>query len=151
VGLAANQVGELHRLVVIDTRPHRDDGSIDEERMTERERAVTYPLILFNPEVLTCSKDMASYEEGCLSVPGYTESVVRPDFVRVRAMNEKGEKIEFEADGLLAVCIQHEIDHLEGKLFLDRLTPIRRNIIKAKIKKNGYSDGNEEEEQRSAL
>lgn len=149
VGLAANQIGEPIRLVVIDTRPTDKDGNVVEERMTALEREVKFPLILFNPEVVV-HKGGTSWEEGCLSVPGYIESVNRPEYVEIKALNEKGEKIEIKTDGLLAICIQHEIDHLDGKLFIDRLSPIKRNMIKSKIKKNGYETV-EEEETRSAL
>jgi peptide deformylase len=142
VGLAANQVGVTQRLIVIDTRPTDKEGVVIEDRMTPLEREVTYPLILFNPEILV-QKGGTSFEEGCLSVPGYTEEVKRPEYVEIRAMNEKGEKVEIKTDGLLAICIQHEIDHLDGKLFLDRLSPIKRNMIKSKIKKNGYSGSSE--------
>ena len=148
VGLAANQVGELVRLVVIDTRPSDQDGKVVEERMTALEREVKYPVILFNPEIIV-QKGGTSWEEGCLSVPGYIEDVKRPEYVEIRALNENGEIVEIKTDGLLAICIQHEIDHLDGKLFLDRLSPIKRNLIKSKIKKHGYSDA--KEDSQSAL
>lgn len=147
VGLAANQIGRAIRLIVIDTRPTDKEGNVIEERMTALEREVKYPLILFNPEILV-QKGGTSYEEGCLSVPGYTEDVNRPEYVEIKALNDKGEPIEIKTDGLLAICIQHEIDHLDGKLFLDRLSPIKRNMIKSKIKKNGYAGT---EESQSAL
>ncbi len=151
VGLAANQVGRAIRLIVIDTRPTDHDGNVIEERMTALEREVKYPLVLFNPEIVV-QKGGTSWDEGCLSVPGYVENVKRPEYVEIKALNEKGEPVEIKTDGLLAICIQHEIDHLEGKLFLDRLSPIKRNMIKSKIKKNGY-ERNEDanEEPRSAL
>jgi peptide deformylase len=147
VGLAANQVGVLHRLVVIDTRPTDKEGHVIEDRMTPLEREVKYPLIVFNPEIIV-SKGSSSFEEGCLSVPGYTEDVKRPEYVEFKYMNEHGETVEIKTDGLLATCIQHEIDHLDGKLFLDRLSTIKRNMIKSKIKKNGYDT---KEESHSAL
>jgi peptide deformylase len=144
VGLAANQIGITIRLVVIDTRPTDEDGKVIEDRMTALEREVKFPLILFNPEIIV-QKGGTSWEEGCLSVPGYIEDVKRPEYVEIKALNEKGEVIEIKTDGLLAICIQHEIDHLDGKLFLDRLSPIKRNMIKSKIKKNGYSDASKED------
>jgi len=139
VGLAANQVGVSECFAVIDTRPKKKSGTVIEEELTECEKKLNFPLVLFNPEILESRGDVP-FEEGCLSVPGYVEQVQRKDWVRVRAMNEKGETFEFEADGLLAICVQHEIDHLNGQLYLDRLTPIRRNMLKNKIKKHGYPE-----------
>ena len=107
--------------------------------MTQLEKLLRYPLILFNPKVLKF-EGKSSFEEGCLSVPGYTELVYRPEKVLVQALNEKGAALEFEADGLLSTAIQHEIDHLDGRLFLDRLSLIRKNLLKAQIKKHGYPE-----------
>ena len=92
------------------------------------------PLCLINPKILTAngSEEM---QEGCLSVPGYYESVTRAEQVTIQALNEQGETFELEADGLLAVCIQHEMDHLEGKLFVDYLSPLKRQRIKKKLEK----------------
>lgn len=137
VGLAAPQVGRLERLIVIDTRARDEDGNPVTEGMTELEQNYTYPLILINPEIKV--KDgITSYGEGCLSVPGFVETVERANYVEVEALNEKGEKITIKTDGLLSICIQHEIDHLDGKLFIDRLSFLKSNRIKNKIKKFGY-------------
>lgn len=118
VGLAATQIDVHERVVVLDVS----------ERGNE-------PMILINPEVTWKCDETASYQEGCLSVPGFNESVDRPTHIRVKALNEQGEPYEFEADGLLAVCVQHEIDHLDGKLFIERLSKLKFDRIKAKIKK----------------
>ncbi|PZN32788.1 MAG: peptide deformylase, partial [Proteobacteria bacterium] len=101
IGLAATQVNVHRRVVVIDVSEDRSE-----------------PLALVNPEILA-RDGVEETEEGCLSVPGYYEKVRRAETVRVRALDRNGERIEFDADGLLAVCIQHEIDHLDGKLFVD--------------------------------
>ncbi|MBM4195688.1 MAG: peptide deformylase [Gammaproteobacteria bacterium] len=117
VGLAATQVDVHERLIVMDVS---DDRSA--------------PLVLINPEIL--SRDgLEAGEEGCLSVPGYTESVERAARIRVRALNDQGKPFEFDADGLLAVCVQHELDHLEGKLFIDHLSELKRQRIRKKLEK----------------
>lgn len=144
IGLAAAQVDRQVRLVVLDTRP-REGGRYKPEEMTEMERAIEQPLALFNPEV-TRKQGKTTYDEGCLSVPTYFETVERADIIEVTALDINGKKITFTVDGLLAICIQHEIDHLDGKLFIDRLSPIKSARIKSKIKKYGYPDPNSEEE-----
>ena len=117
IGLAAVQVNIPQRIVVIDLSDDRDE-----------------PLCLINPELLEASGEEAM-EEGCLSVPGFQAMVSRCNHIRVRALNEDGQTQEFDADGLLAICIQHEIDHLNGKLFVDYLSPLKRDRIAAKIQK----------------
>lgn len=142
IGLAAAQVDCLDRLIVIDTRkPEGDDAEARYELggETELERAIQQPLILFNP-VIVKKEGKTTFNEGCLSVPSYFETVERALYVEVDALNLQGEKISLKTDGLLAICIQHEIDHLDGKLFIDRLSPIKATRIKAKIKKFGYPD-----------
>lgn len=141
IGLAAAQVDRQVRLVVLDTRP-RENGRYKIEDMTELEQAVTQPLILFNPEIIW-KEGKTTYDEGCLSVPTYFETVERFDVVEVKALDIDGKEISFKSDGLLAICIQHEIDHLDGKLFIDRLSPIKSSRIKSKIKKFGYPDPSE--------
>lgn len=138
IGLAAAQVDKQVRLIVLDTRP-KENGRYKPEEMTELEKAVEQPLVLFNPTV-TKKQGKTTYEEGCLSVPTYFETVERADVITVEALDINGKKMTFEADGLLAICIQHEIDHLDGKLFIDRLSPIKSIRIKSKIKKFGYPD-----------
>lgn len=143
IGLAAAQVNVQVRLVVLDTRP-KENGRYKPEEMTELEKAIPQPLVLFNPTV-TKKQGKTTYEEGCLSVPTYFETVERADIITVEALDINGKKISFEADGLLAICIQHEIDHLDGKLFIDRLSPIKSIRIKSKIKKFGYPDPSEKD------
>ncbi len=117
IGLAATQVNVHKRLVVID---------ISEDK--------SGLVALINPEILERSGEQVC-EEGCLSVPGIYESVKRAERVRVRALNEQGEPFEFEAEGLLAVCVQHEIDHLDGKVFVEYLSPLKLGRIKTKLAK----------------
>ena len=117
IGLAATQVNVHRRVVVID--------------VTEDKSGL---MALINPEILECSGEQVC-EEGCLSVPGIYEKVTRAERVKVRALNEKGESFEFEADGLLAVCVQHEIDHLDGKVFVEYLSPLKLGRIRSKLAK----------------
>lgn len=138
IGLAAAQVDRQIRLLVADTRP-KEGGRYKMEDMTELEQKVDQPLTLFNPVVVK-KRGKTTFDEGCLSVPTYFETVERFEWIEVEALNLNGEKIRFETDGLLAICIQHEIDHLDGKLFIDRLSPIKSSRIKSKIKKFGYPD-----------
>ena len=136
IGLAATQVGSEVRLLVMDTRP-KENGRYKMEDLTELEQAVSQPVIIFNPEIIATEGE-TTFDEGCLSVPGYFETVSRFDYIEVKGLNEKGEEILIKTDGLLSICFQHEIDHLDGKLFIDRLSVIRANRLKNKIKKNGY-------------
>ncbi len=145
IGLAAPQVNSLLRLIALDTRPTKE-GRYKNEDMTSLEQSIEQPLILINPEILEKTGE-TTYEEGCLSLPSYFESVKRFDWIKIEALNLKGEKFQLEVDGLLAICIQHEIDHLDGKLFIDRLSPIKANRIKSKIKKYGYPDREDETEE----
>ncbi len=120
IGLAAPQVGSPLRLVVVDLQP--DDKPT--------------PLVLVNPEVVARDAEMAVREEGCLSLPGQYADVSRPARVRVRFEDERGARREIEAEGLLAACLQHEIDHLDGILFVDHLTPLRRNMLMRRLAKD---------------
>jgi peptide deformylase len=138
IGLAAIQVDKQIRLLVTDTRP-REGGRYKTEEMTELEQKIPQPLVLFNP-VIVSKKGKTTYDEGCLSVPTYYETVERFDEIEVKALDIDGKEIHFTTDGLLSICIQHEIDHLDGKLFLDRLSPIKSARLKSKIKKFGYPD-----------
>lgn len=149
IGLAAAQVDRLERLIVVDTRrPEGDDAEARYELggETELEKAIVQPLILINP-VITKKEGKTTYNEGCLSVPTYYEVVERALVIEVDALNIKGEKVHIRTDGLLAICIQHEIDHLDGKLFIDRLSPLKSSRVKAKIKKFGYPDPNAEDDE----
>lgn len=118
VGLAATQVDVHERVIVIDTSEARDA-----------------PHVLINPEIVARSEELAVGDEGCLSVPEIYDKVQRHARVTVRALDRDGQTREIEADGLLAVCIQHEMDHLMGKVFVEYLSPLKRNRIKAKLLK----------------
>ena len=118
IGLAATQVNVHRQVVVID---------VSEERDT--------PLVFINPRIEVLDPELHNYQEGCLSVPGYYEEVSRPTGVKVSALNAQGESFEITAEGILAVCIQHEMDHLNGKLFVDYLSALKRNRIKQKLQK----------------
>ncbi|HCN91520.1 MAG TPA: peptide deformylase, partial [Oxalobacteraceae bacterium] len=118
IGLAASQVDVHEQLIVIDISETRSDLRV-----------------FINPEIVWASADMQVYDEGCLSVPGIYDGVERHAQVKVRALDTDGRRFELEADGLLAVCIQHEMDHLKGKVFVEYLSPLKRNRIKAKMLK----------------
>ncbi len=154
IGLAAIQVGVEVRLLVIDIRPQGEEDRYDlDENLTDLEKAVSQPIIIFNPEI-TKKEGKTTYDEGCLSVPGFYESVVRSKYIEVSGLDREGKPVEYKIDGLLSICMQHEIDHLDGKVFIDRLSPIKSNRIKAKIKKFGYpkpSDEQEESEEEHLL
>jgi len=118
IGLAATQVDVHERLIVIDISEQRDT-----------------PLVLINPELIWTSPETHVNEEGCLSVPGIYDGVLRHDAVKVQALDANGQSRLIEADGLLAMCIQHEMDHLLGKVFVEYLSPLKRNRIKTKMLK----------------
>jgi len=119
IGLAATQVNVHQRLIVID---------VSEDR--------SQPLVFINPEIEVLDPELAEYDEGCLSVPGFYETVSRPRRVRINAIDRNGEAFEMISDGLLATCIQHEIDHLDGKLFVDYLSTLKRQRIRSKLEKS---------------
>jgi len=118
IGLAATQVNVHKRVVVIDVSEEKNDLRV-----------------LINPEILDKSEEQKIYEEGCLSVPDVYDEVERPATVRVRALDLSGEPYEFDAEGLLAVCVQHEIDHLNGKVFVQHLSMLKQTRLKAKLRK----------------
>ncbi len=126
VGLAAIQIGVPKRVVVMDlTWGKQEDGS----------EGVRKPLYFANPEILWASDDIVPYEEGCLSVPEIYDAVDRPAKVRIRYLNRDNVSVEEEVDGLLAVCIQHELDHLNGIVFIDHLSRLKRERAVAKVRK----------------
>jgi peptide deformylase len=127
VGLAATQVGDERRVIVLDV-PEDDDG--DDEGEGERRIHLT----LVNPEIIS-SEGNTKFEEGCLSVPGFTADVKRAATINVKALDREGKQVEFTAHDLLSIAIQHEIDHLDGILFIDRLSRLKRELLKRKIKK----------------
>ncbi len=145
IGLAAVQVGIDKRLLVIDILPQGEGDRYELDGMTELEKAVQMPLIIFNPEIIN-QEGKTTYEEGCLSVPGFYESVVRSKWIEVIGLDQNNEPLHLELDGLLSICMQHEIDHLDGKVFIDRLSPIKSNRIKSRIKKYGYQSHVEEDD-----
>ena len=123
VGLAATQVDVQERVIVIDVSDAHDD-----------------PQVLINPEIVERSEETVFSDEGCLSVPTFYEKVRRNARVKVRALGRNGEPYEFEADGLLSVCVQHEMDHLMGKVFVEYLSPLKRERIRNKLLKKSRED-----------
>jgi peptide deformylase len=123
IGLAATQVDVHEQVIVIDISDNRSDL-----------RA------FINPEILWASEEKQLYDEGCLSVPGIYDGVERPARVKVRAFDVEGKPFELEADGMLAVCIQHEMDHLRGKVFVEYLSPLKRNRIKTRLQKEAREE-----------
>ncbi len=123
VGLAATQVDVHEQVIVIDTSETRND-----------------PRVLINPEITARSEEMTFSDEGCLSVPQIYDKVKRHARVKVRAMDRSGEWVEFEADGLLAICVQHEMDHLIGKVFVEYLSSLKRDRIKTKMLKKAREE-----------
>ncbi|QNP47480.1 peptide deformylase [Diaphorobacter aerolatus] len=123
IGLAATQVDVHERIVVIDVSEDRDQ-----------------PMVLINPEITWYSDEKLVGDEGCLSVPGIYDGVERSEQVHVRALDRDGQSRVIEADGLLAVCVQHELDHLIGKVFVEYLSPLKRNRIKTKLLKQKKSE-----------
>ncbi len=118
IGLAATQVDQHIQLIVMDLSEEKDQ-----------------PLVFINPTITVLTNETQPYEEGCLSVPQIYDKVQRPSQVKIKALNLDGEAFEIEADGLLAVCIQHEMDHLNGKLFVDYLSPLKRQRAREKVEK----------------
>jgi peptide deformylase len=118
IGLAATQVDIHERIIVIDTSEERDA-----------------PMVFINPELIWASPEKKSWREGCLSVPDFFDEVERPERIKIKSLNQEGQFFELEADGLLAVCLQHEMDHLQGKVFVEYLSPLKRSRISLKLKK----------------
>lgn len=126
IGLAAIQIGVPRRVVTIDLA---------------RQEEPKAPQVFINPEITWSSEETSTYEEGCLSIPQYYEEVERPARVRVRYLDVHGKSQEIEAEGLLATCLQHEIDHLDGKLFIDRLSKLKRDRVMKKFSKVARREG----------
>ena len=118
IGLAATQINVDKQVVVMDLSENYDN-----------------PLVFINPIVEVIDSELCEHEEGCLSVPGFYETISRPVNILVKALDREGNSFEMQPDGLLAVCIQHELDHLQGKLFVDYLSPLKRHRIRAKLEK----------------
>ena len=126
IGLAANQVGVLKRVIVLD--------------IWQDEESESKALQMANPEIIDRSEQLREHEEGCLSVPGHYAKVVRPDIITVQYLDRDGEIRTLKADGLLSTCLQHEIDHLDGVVFIDRISSLKRSIIMRKAKKQARAD-----------
>jgi peptide deformylase len=140
IGLAAVQIGDTRRVIVMDLGDREIAGEAPEEDAPAEahaayEQARRNPRHFVNPEILWASDELFQYEEGCLSVPDVYDAVERPARVRIRYMDYAGKTIEEEVDGLYAVCIQHEMDHLEGVLFIDHLSRLKRERAVARVKK----------------
>lgn len=148
IGLAAIQVGRPIQMLVVDTRS-RDLESASDDDHTELEKKITQPLVLINPEIVQ-GWGKTTFDEGCLSVPSFFETVERFEKVEIKAQDVNGKEIRFTTDGLLAICIQHEMDHLKGMLFIDHISFTKSNKIKNQIKKSGYPTKEEIEEKRKA-
>ena len=142
IGLAAVQIGDTRRVIVMDLSDKAgasddvDPAELNDEDRAKWEAERANPRCFVNPEIVWASDELFSYEEGCLSVPEYFDAVERPARVRLRYLNYAGEQIEEEAEGLYAVCIQHEMDHLNGVLFIDHLSRLKRDRAVARVKKN---------------
>ncbi|MEO5332320.1 MAG: peptide deformylase [Magnetococcus sp. YQC-5] len=126
IGLAAPQVGVRQRVIVLDVGYHLENG-------------VKNPICLANPEISTTEGEVI-WKEGCLSVPEHTSEVKRAARIQVKGLNQHGEEVTIQADDVLAVCFQHEIDHLDGILFIDHISSLKRSIILQKLKKKKQSD-----------
>src|SRR5258708_15815927 len=135
IGLAAPQVGKLSRVIVL---------------VIDREDVKTGPLFMANPEVIEASDEDATYEEGCLSLPEHYSEVVRPAKVTVRYLDRDGKKQEMACEGLLSTCVQHEIDHLDGILFVDHISALKRNMILRKLLKTRKEKERDEAEGKPA-
>lgn len=128
IGLAAVQVGVHKRILVMDV----GHGS---SRYPDSQTGESSPLFMVNPEIVTCSEEQNTYDEGCLSFPGQYAEVVRPKTVKIKYLDYHGKPQLLEADGLLATCVQHEIDHLDGIVFVDHISMLKRDMILRKLKK----------------
>ncbi len=140
IGLASVQVGDTRRVIVMDLGDADVAGeALDEEASDEAraadERARRNPRYFVNPEIVWASDELFQYEEGCLSVPDVYDAVERPARIRIRYLDYTGQPVEEEAEGLYAVCIQHEMDHLEGVLFIDHLSRLKRDRAVARVRK----------------
>lgn len=145
IGLAAPQVGELIRMLVIDTRPRDTKGRYEKNEMTELESKIPQPLVIINPEIVK-GEGKTTFQEGCLSVPSFFEDVERHKVIELKYQDLDGKTHVIKVDGLLAIVVQHEMDHLEGTLFIDHLSFVKSNKIKNQIKKHGYPERQKDEE-----
>ncbi len=143
IGLSAIQVGRFVRLLTADTSVLFDESSENPRYSTTQatplEQQIPQPVVLFNPQI-TSREGQVVFKEGCLSFPSYYAEVKRSALVEVKGLNREGRPVSLRTDGVLAVCLQHEIDHLNGKLFIDHLSPVKADLLRAEIKKKGYPD-----------
>lgn len=148
IGLAAPQVGQLIQLLVIDTRPrNEEERRYAYDELTDLEKKIEQPLVLINPQIVK-GYGSTTFDEGCLSIPSFFETVKRFEKIDMKAQDVNGKEFTFTVDGLLAICIQHEMDHLSGTLFIDHISFLKSNKIKNSIKKNGYPTPEELEEKK---
>ncbi|REF87594.1 peptide deformylase [Methylovirgula ligni] len=145
IGLAATQIGEIKRVLVLDVAKRQDED------------ASANPLVFANPEILWASEELSTYNEGCLSIPEIYEEVERPARIRVGYLDRDNKRQEIEAEGILATCLQHEIDHLNGVLFIDHISRLKREMISKKFSKaakrgaaDARHDNDDEAETRQA-
>jgi peptide deformylase len=145
IGLAATQIGEMKRVLVLDVAKRQDED------------ASANPLVFANPEILWASEELSTYNEGCLSIPEIYEEVERPARIRVGYLDRDNKRQEIEAEGILATCLQHEIDHLNGVLFIDHISRLKREMISKKFSKaamrgaaDARHDNDDEAETRQA-
>jgi peptide deformylase len=139
IGLAAIQIGVAKRVIVIDLGKPKEgaDGEGEEgETSSKKEKRDPDPMYFVNPEIVWASDDLVLCEEGCLSVPDLYDEVERPSRVKVRYLDYHGRRQEIDCEGMLAVCIQHEMDHLEGVLFIDHLSRLKREMMLKKLQKS---------------
>ncbi len=145
IGLAAIQLGEPVRVVTVDVSPRMaedqegEDGEVVAAKPAEEPKKD--PLFLVNPEIIWRSEARNVYEEGCLSIPEYYAEVERPESCRVQFLDHDGREQELEADGILSTCIQHEVDHLDGVLFIDHISRLKRDIVIRKFTKAAKQSG----------
>ncbi len=132
IGLAGPQVGSNLRVCIVDVGGSDAEEGDEEEEVKPKDGSTLYKLI--NPRIVSKSGEIDS-EEGCLSIPTIREKVTRAESVVVQALNERGEELEIQADGILSICLQHEIDHLDGVLFIDYLSRLKLQLVKSKLKK----------------
>jgi len=135
IGLAAPQIGINKRIIVMDTSPRPGLKRYQEEKIEKKEEIKPNPIQMANPEIIWVSEKKEKDEEGCLSIPGFMGDVTRPFSCKVKYLDRNGESKELLAKGLLARCIQHEIDHINGILFIDHLSKTKKDMILRKIKK----------------
>jgi len=143
LGLSAIQVNHFVRLLTADTKKLYSDNNAryNPSEAGHQEKLISQPIILFNPEIIHRSGS-TTFMEGCLSFPSYYAEVKRSAQIEVEGLDPSGKKQTIKTDGVLAICIQHEIDHLNGKLFIDHLSPIKADRLRAQIKKHGYPEHN---------